>query len=199
MILNTLLTAQEIVLNRFLQLDPQASDQLKQLSGRAMQLELNGFNYYWLFKSDSIYVTKAYNGVIDLILRGSVFDFMRLALSKRDSAINAIPIQVSGDMEFAKQFNDLFANLHIDWEEQLSHFAGDTVAYSVMQFLKTLSQWSKQNIKNFGQNITDYAQAEIDCLVSDEELQIFFSDVDALRDEVARLQARIERLQRKLQ
>ena len=76
---------------------------------------------------------------------------------------------------------------------------GDTVAYPLARFLKLMNQWAKQSVVNLSQNITDYVQAEIDCLVPEEELQIFFSDVDDLRDDVARLQARIERLQREKQ
>lgn len=194
MALNALLAAQEIILNRFLQLDPEATAYLNQLSGKVVKIELNALSYFWLFKSDAIYLVKDYNGLVDLILQGSLFDFMRLAFIKSDVALTAIPIQIAGDMEFAKQFKDLFSNLDIDWEEQLSHFVGDTVAYPVARFLKTLSRWAKQNIENLSQNITDYVQAEMDYLVPDEELQIFFSDIDDLRDDWARLEARIARL-----
>lgn len=192
--LNTLLAAQEIILNRFLKLDPESSKVLNNLSGKVVKLELNALSHYWLFKSDTIYLTKNYSGLVDLVLRGSVFDFMRLAFMKKESALTAMPIQVSGDMEFAKQFKDLFSNLDIDWEEQLSQIVGDTVAYPIAQFFKSLSQWAKQSVGTLGQNITDYVQAELDYLVPDEELQVFFADIDDLRDDAARLEARIARL-----
>lgn len=192
--LNTLLAAQEAILNRFLKLDPESSKSLNNLSGKVVKLELNSLTHYWLFKSDTIYLTKNYSGVVDLVLRGSVFDFMRLAFMKKESALTAMPIQVSGDMEFAKQFKDLFSNLEIDWEEQLSRVVGDTVAYPIAQFFKSLSQWAKQSLDDLSQNITDYVQAEMDYLVPDEELQIFFADIDDLRDDAARLEARMNRL-----
>ena len=159
-----------------------------------VKLELGALSHYWLFKSNAIYLAKDYNGVVDLVLHGSVFDFMRLAFIKRESALTAIPIQVSGDMEFAKQLKDLFSNLDIDWEEQLSRVVGDAIAYPLARFLKTMSQWARQSVENFGQNMTEYVQAEMDYLVPEEELQVFFSDIDDLRDDLARLQARIERL-----
>jgi ubiquinone biosynthesis accessory factor UbiJ len=194
--INALLAAQEIILNRFLQLDPEVVKYLNPLSGKVAKLELNSLSHYWLFKSNAIYLVKNYNGVVDLVLRGSIFDFVRLALIKRESALTAIPIQISGDMEFAKQFKALFSNLEIDWEEQLSRVVGDGIAYPLAQYLKTLSQWAKQSVVNLSQNMTDFVQAEMDYLVPEEELQVFFSDVDDLRDNLARLQARIERLQR---
>ncbi|BBB15879.1 ubiquinone biosynthesis protein UbiJ contains SCP2 domain [Candidatus Rickettsiella viridis] len=192
--LNTWLAAQEAILNRFLKLDPESSKVLNNLSGKVVKLELNSLTHYWLFKSDTIYLTKNYSGVVDLVLRGSVFDFMRLAFMKKESALTAMPIQVSGDMEFAKQFKDLFSNLEIDWEEQLSRVVGDTIAYPIAQFFKSLSQWAKQSIDDLSQNVTDYVQAEMDYLVPDEELQIFFADIDDLRDDAARLEARMNRV-----
>lgn len=191
-----LLLAQEIILNRFIQLDPELVKDLQQLSGRVVKLELGALSHYWLFKSDAIYLTKDYEGVTDLVLRGSIFDFMQLAFRKKELAFTAIPIQVSGDMYFAKQFNDLFVNLEIDWEEQLSRIVGDTFAYPLAYFLKTLLQWAKQSVESLGQNITEYLQAEAAYLVSEEELQIFFSEVDDLRDDLARLEARLARLQK---
>ena len=192
--LKILLAAQEIILNRFLQLDPEMAGYLNQLSGKVVKIELNSLRYFWLFKSDAIYLTRDYDGLVDLILRGSILDFMRLAFIKRNLALTAIPIQVSGDMEFAKEFKNLFSNLDIDWEEQLSHWVGDTVAYPTAQFLKALSRWAKQSVENLSQNITDYLQAEMNYLAGEEELQIFFSDVDNLRDDLARLEVRLERI-----
>ncbi len=195
MFLNTLLAAQESILNRFLQLDPETAGHLNQLSGKVVKIELNSLSHFWLFKSNAIYLIKDYNGLVDLVLRGSGFDFMQLAFIKRDMALTAIPIQVSGDMEFAKQFKELFANLDIDWEEHLSSFVGDTIAYPLARFLKALTHWAKQSVENLSQNITDYLQGEMDYLVSEEELQVFFSDIDTLRDDSARLEARIKFLQ----
>jgi ubiquinone biosynthesis accessory factor UbiJ len=195
-VINHLLLTLEIILNRFLRLDPELVKHLHPLSGRVVKLELGALSHYWLFKSDAIYLAKDYGGIADLILSGSVLDFMQLACMKKELALTAIPIQVSGDMEFAKQFNELFANLEIDWEEQLSRIIGDTFAYPLAYFLKTLSQWAKQSVASFGQNLSEYLQAEAAYLVSEEELQIFFSEVDDLRDDLARLEARLARLQK---
>lgn len=156
-----------------------------------------GFNYLFLaFKSDSIYLSKDYNGPADLILRGSTFDFLRMAFIKKDKAYTDIPLQVVGDMEFGKQFRD-FSTLDIDYEEQLSKKIGDAIAYPLIQLLKTISLWGRQNIENLGQNVTNYVQTEMNWLVSDQELQ-FFSDVDDLRNDCARLEARLNSLQKGL-
>jgi len=195
---NIILSVQEAILNRYLNLDPESKKQLRQLSGRVVKIEWGPLIYYWLFKSDSIYLSKDYNGPADLILRGSTFDFLRMAFIKKDKAFTDIPLQVVGDMEFGKQFREFFLTLEIDYEEQLSKKIGDAIAYPLIQALKTISLWARQNLENLGQNVTNYVQTEMNWLVSDEEIQFFFSDVDDLRDDCARLEARINSLQKGL-
>ncbi len=195
---NIILSIQEAILNRYLNLDPESKKHLRQLSGRVVKIEWGSLIYYWLFKSDSIYLSKDYNGPADLILRGSTFDFLRMAFIKKDKAFTDIPLQVVGDMEFGKQFRDFFSTLEIDYEEQLSKKIGDALAYPLIQALKTISLWARQNIENLSENVTNYVQTEMNWLVPDEELQFFFSDVDDLRDDCARLEARINSLQKGL-
>jgi len=191
---NRILSAQEAILNRYLNLDPESKEHLRRLSGKVVKIEWAPLTYFWLFRSDSIYLNKDYNGPVDLILRGSTFDFLRMAFNTKDKALMDIPLQVLGDMEFAKQFKEFFSNLEIDYEEQLSKIVGDTIAYPLAKLLKTISVWAKQSIENFSQNASNYVQTEMNWLVSDEELQLFFSDVDDLRDDCARVEARIKTL-----
>lgn len=194
---NIILSAQEVILNRYLNLDPESKAHLRKLSGKVIKVEWVPLTYYWLFKSDSIYLSKDYNGPTDLILRGSTFDFLRVAFIKKDKALTDVPLQVLGDMEFGKQFKEFFSNLEIDYEEQLSKLLGDVTAYPMIQMLKIIRCWTRQNIENLGENLTNYVQTEMNWLVSDEELQLFFSDIDELRNDCARLEARIKRLEKR--
>lgn len=192
---NIILSAQEAILNRYLSLDPEAKEHLCRLSGKVVKIEWGPLTYYWFFKSDSIYLSKDHNGPTDLILRGSTFDFLRMAFIKKDKAHTDIPLQVLGDMEFGKQFKEFFSNLDIDYEEQLAKILGDTIAYPMGQVLKTISLWASLSMESMGQNLTNYVQREMNWLVSDEELQLFFSRVDELRDDCARLEARVKMLE----
>lgn len=193
---NILLSVQEAILNRYLMLDPESKEHLYRLSGKVVKIEWGPLSYYWFFKSDLIYLSKDYNGPADLILRGSTFDFLRMAFISKDKALTDIPLQVMGDMEFAKQFKDFFANLEVDYEEQLSKIVGDGIAYPMIQVLKAISLWANVSVESLSQNLTNYVQREMHWLVSPEELQLFFSGVDELRDDCARLEARIKMLEK---
>lgn len=195
---NIIIAAQEAMLNRYLSLDPESKKHLHRLSGKVIRIELGPMTYYWCFKSDSIFLKKDYNGSADLILRGSTLDFLRMAFTNKDRAHTDIPLQVVGDMEFGKQFKEFFLNLEIDYEEQLSKIVGDAIAHPLVQVLKTINLWARQNTENFGQNLRNYVQTEMNWLVTDEELQLFFSDVDDLRDDCARLNTRLEILEKRM-
>lgn len=193
---NIIIAAQEAILNRYLSLDPESKEYLRLLSGKVIKIEIGPLTYYWFFKSDLIYLNKDYSGPADLILRGSTLDFLRMAFIKKDMAPIDIPLQIVGDMELGKQFKEFFLNLEIDYEEQLSKIVGDAIAYPMVQVLKTINLWAKQNIENFNQNVTNFVQTEMNWLVTDEELQLFFSEVDDLRDDCARLDTRLEILKK---
>ena len=57
---NIILSAQEVILNRYLNLDPESKAHLRKLSGKVIKVEWAPLTYYWLFKSDSIYLSKDY-------------------------------------------------------------------------------------------------------------------------------------------
>lgn len=194
---NIILSAQETVLNCYLNLDPESKEHLSRLSGKVIKIEWPPLTCFWIFKSDSIGINKDYNGPVDLILRGSTFDFLRMAFNRKDKALTDISLQVLGDMEFAKQFREFFLNLEIDYEEQLSKILGDTIAYPVVKLLRATRLWAKQSIENFSQNVSGYVKTEMNWLVPGEELQLFFSDVDDLRDDSARLEARVKMLEKR--
>ncbi len=195
MILDTLLTTQEILLNRLLRMDPEALDRLPALAGKVVKIELNRWTYYWQFRPHAICLLKDYSGPIDLVLRGSIMEFMQLAFLKPTRALTAIPIAVTGDMVFAQAFKQFFADLSIDWEEFLAQRLGDTLAYPLAQFLKSVSAWAKQSVQRFGENITDYLQIESNLLVYPEELEDFYEEITQLNHATEHLQRRIQHLQ----
>jgi len=194
MSLHTLLATQEAILNRYLNLDPRLSAKLVPLAGKVIKIDLNYATHYWLFVANKIQLVTDYSGVIDLSLGGSWSAFFRAAVFGNYGAATSMPLQVSGDMEFAIQFKNIFSSLTIDWEEHLSSVVGDTLAYPLAQFFKSISLWARSVHTNMSQNITEYLQVEKDYLVPAEELHPFFLEVDELRDELARLEARVNYL-----
>lgn len=190
----------EKILNSYLQLDPESKKRLSALAGKVVVIEFQHFpvKIYWAFNVEGVRLFDKYQESTDVSLRGSPFDFMRLTTSKNTSAaIFGSDITVIGDMEVAEKFKALFANLDIDWEEQLSHVTGDVMAHQIGNFIRSISNWAKQSATILRQDITEYIQEEARWLPPREELQDFLTQVDTLRNDTERLELRLDKITKK--
>lgn len=198
MIISFFLTGAEKFINRYLQLDPETVARLQALSGKVIAIQFQHFNLklYLRIESGIIRLLSRYEGIPDVTLRGTAFDFLRLSKATNSSAaIFASDIIIEGDMDVARQFKTIFANLDIDWEEQLSHVAGDTIAHQVGNLVRTLCTWARASSDTLQQDLTEYVQEEIRLVPPRAEIADFFAAVDTVRNDVERLTARIERLE----
>lgn len=201
MILSFVLPLIEKSINRYLRLDPESTQRLMKMTGKAIAIELSqsGKKIYFVIDGDYVQLFDRYDGAVDVILRGTPFDFLRLGVTENSgTAIFSSDITVTGDPEVAQQFKTIFAELQIDWEEQLSRVTGDVIAYQVGSAVRTFCQWAKQTSNTMQQNLTEYVQEEARLLPTRYELQDFYADVDVARDAVERLALRVERLIQKI-
>lgn len=196
MIFSSILNVIEKILNSYLQLDAETPQRLAALAGKVIAIK---FHYptvtlYYLITKDGIRLVEQYDNKVDVMLETSPLDFLRLSVSHGTASIIATQIKVIGDTETAQQFKELFANLEIDWEEQLSHVTGDFIAHQIGNFFHMITTWAKQSKDILSQDLADYLHEEARLIPSREELQDFFAEIDQLRDSVDRLELRINRL-----
>jgi ubiquinone biosynthesis protein UbiJ len=114
----------------------------------------------------------------------------------REDAVFAGTIRIDGDNRLAQTLGEVFRGLDIDWEEQLSKLLGDTLAHRLMSRARAGGRWAERSGSIARQNLREYLQQEAAVLPSREELTTFLAAVDTLRDDVERLAARVERLER---
>lgn len=103
-------------------------------------------------------------------------------------------MEIRGDTRLGRQFKALIAEMDIDWEEHLSRLTGDIAAHRVMTVFDKLAEWSKSATSNLTDDIGEYLQEESRDVVSGAEMDMFNQQVDRLRDDTDRLEARIARL-----
>jgi len=113
-----------------------------------------------------------------LVDRGSLFASARLA----------------GSADFAETLAFVFRNLQWDAEDDLSRFVGDIAARRLVQAGKSFQAWQGQAAENALLNLAEYATEDSDWLASPREQQAFGDAVSQLRDDVARLEKRLQRL-----
>jgi ubiquinone biosynthesis protein UbiJ len=73
------------------------------------------------------------------------------------------------------------------------------IGYQIAQAFKRAFDWSRESAKNLLQDSADFLRDESRELVAPAEMEQFLDEVDTLRDDTDRLEARIARLSQNLQ
>ena len=115
-----------------------------------------------------------------------------LLLQGTDAVMRAARLE--GSAEFAEALGFVIRNLGWDVEEDLSRFVGDIAAHRLVDGAKQFSGWQKQAAQNFAENVVEYLTEEQPVIARRIAIADFSSDIDRLRDDVARLEKRLQRL-----
>lgn len=201
LISSALLSALERTLNATLQLDPAIGQRLARLHGKVICLEITGFDLriYFIPTPEGLQLYGQIEGEPDCTLSGSLLALASLGLSDDKGAeLFAGGVQVHGDAALAHRFGKILADLDIDWEEHLSRLIGDIPAHQAGKLYRHARQWAGKSRQTLELDLGEYLQEELRWLPLPEELDAFNAEVDELRDDAERLQARLERLQRTL-
>jgi len=195
------LTAFSETINAYLGLDPESKRRLQKLQGKAITIELLPFHFIFQceFTSDGVKIhtdellhTHAQLCCTPLQMLG-----MMLAKDNRHRFF-ADDLSIEGDAELGQHVVELFDELHIDWEEYLSHVTGDVSAHHISRFVNNVKDWLTQTEHSFTQNINEYIHEEANWLPVNEALQDFFSEVDRLRMDIDRIEAKINFLRNEI-
>ena len=193
--------ALEQVLNRAIRLDPETPARLAPMHGQVIELQLlgTGLSLFLIPEPQGIQLLSAFDGAPDCTLRGTPLDLARMRGSRKSAdQLFSGAVAIEGDTQLAHRFGEFLAGLDIDWEEQLAKLTGDLIAHEVGNLARGLLDWGGRQTRTFEQNLQEYLQEELRLLPSRPEVEPFLADIDRLRDDTERLQARIKRLQGKL-
>ena len=189
----------EQLLNQAIRLDPESPSRLTPMHGRVIQLQLLGLglSLYLIPEPQGFQLLSSFEGEPDCILRGTPLDLANMR-SHRDSADQLFDgsVVIEGDTALAQRFGEFLTGLDIDWEEQLSRLTGDIAAHEIGNLVRGALGWGKQVNRTTELNLKEYLQEELRLLPGRYEIEPFLSEVDRLRDDVERLEARIQRLSR---
>lgn len=129
----------------------------------------------------------------DLTLRVPPGVMLRMAARDAD-AWNGVT--VDGDPQLAAALNQVARNIRWDIEEDLSRVFGDIAAHRMVEAGRKLDQWGRQGADNLARSFAEYWTHEQPLIAGRAEVEQFNRDVDALRDDLARMEKRLERHER---
>ena len=185
----------ESVINRYLALDPEMMGKLAEFDGKVIKLEMTGIDkiLYMLPGKSGIQVLLEYDGEADTVLRGTPISLFKMGLvSNTAKLLLKGEVEIRGDTRLGHRFKNVFSQMDIDWSEPLAGLLGDSLAYQLQQTGRKLGRWGENTVKSVSDSFSEYLQEESRDVVTETELEIFNENVDRLREDVDRLQAKIE-------
>lgn len=202
MLKNSLLSAINAGINHYLQMDPESSVRLAKLHGRTIAIECLpfGFIFHCVFSPQGVTVQTADESLVaETYIRGTPWHMAGAMMTRENRhRFFAEDLVIEGDAELGQQVVNLFDELHIDWEEHCARVIGDVPAYHLGRFTKRAGSLLKDIGDSFRQNVSEYVHEEAEWLPAREALQDFFNDIDTLRMDVDRAEARILALKQPL-
>lgn len=106
-------------------------------------------------------------------------------------------VRIQGSAEFGEALGLVLRNLRWDAEEDLARVIGDIPARRLAQSARSVFRWQRDGALRLSENLRDYLVVEQPTLVARPELEVLIQHAALLRDDLARLEKRIARLEAK--
>lgn len=115
-----------------------------------------------------------------------------LALQGKAAVMRAA--RITGPADFAQELGYVIQHLRWDVEEDLSRVVGDIAAHRLTTGVSAVAAWQREKLKNLAENFAEYLTEERPAIARRLAIADFSAEVDCLRDDVARLEKRLQRL-----
>ena len=190
--------ALEAALNRALALDPETREGLAPLDGRSVELavETPPLALRLQVQGERLVVGPADHGnEPDLGVRATLGALLaQLPPLRRDDAPPIGRMRVSGDADLARRLQRLAERFDPDWQQPFAAVFGDILGVQVANAIAAGLRHARDAGREFAETTAEFLTEESRDVVPRAELDAFHDAVDTLRDDAARLSARVARL-----
>jgi ubiquinone biosynthesis protein UbiJ len=173
---------------------PRALRLLGELRDRTLAVRVAGFGELFI-ECDGQTLHARAAGTADAKISGSALSLLALAGPDPQAVIARGDVQIEGDAEIAQQFRELAILMRPDLETGLSRILGRSGAHLAVRGLNAVRQWSRATAWTATENVADYLAHERGDLVSRSEAEHFLRGVDQLREQLDRVDARLQHLE----
>lgn len=187
-------------LNRYLEQDQERARQLNQIEGKIIRIKVREINLDLLIRVQQSYFEEVNQeqdaADVDIDISLKVLPDYLLGTDP-DKLIKNGDIEIKGDTHIASVLQNTLKEIEIDWEEIISKYTGDAVAYQIGKGARELHAFGVRLRDNLRQDMRDYLQDNVQVSATQEEVDQFIKEVDTTRAQVDRLEARLNRLQQR--
>jgi ubiquinone biosynthesis protein UbiJ len=181
-----------VLLNHLLQGESWARDRLLPFAGKTALLQFGSTALLLRISDGGLFETTATGtpATVSITLPG---DAPALALTGQASLLTSATIV--GSVDLAETLGFVLRNLRWDIEHDLSKVLGDVVAHRSLQLAKQLGQWQLVGLRKLAIGVAEYLTEEDAAIAHRGDIERFCLEVDALRDDFARMERRLARLE----
>jgi ubiquinone biosynthesis protein UbiJ len=181
-------------LNHLLRQSPGAAESLVRHAGARVRFDLTLAQYDFRIADDGCF-SEAVVDVPDAVIRPTPALLTRLPFFGRDALRHA---DYSGDPALLATLDRVFKQLSWDVEADLAPLVGDIAAHRLHSMGRDALAGFADTFSAIGHNASEYLVEEAEVMARGVDVTRFNRDVDTLADDVARLEARLNRLQARL-
>lgn len=193
----------ERLIDGALDLDPETRGALAGLSGKVVDVEIAGAGSLRVRIDGERVRIGPRDGPggdlddADVTIRGAPLSLLRFAFAgDREARILGDEVSLRGDIALATRLQQIAAKLDIDFEEAFARHLGDAPAHELVRAMRGLGGWLSGTGTALLEDASEYLRHEAAITPRRAEVDRFVNDVDDLRDDAERLEARVARLER---
>lgn len=186
-----MLSLSAAALNHLLEQSGWAMQRLQKYAGKTARFNIAPFSFAFYILPNGSILTAEQTEPADCtcIIPPSLLP--RLALQDEHAFSQ---IETQGDSALLGEIFNISKNLQWDMGEDLSRFMSDSAAERLVQFAGIAKKQLIDNALNISQAFAEYWTEERPLVAKSTHIQQFIQQVDTLRDDIARLEQRINRL-----
>ncbi|AJC49478.1 hypothetical protein IB642_02375 [Allofrancisella guangzhouensis] len=182
-------------LNLITKLDPQASHLLLPLENKSLTIHFSDIDYTIAInvKNQSLYAT---NPSSENVLSGKLAYVIELVFNKNlQELLIAKKLDYKGSLKELNEFNHFFNALDVDIVYKISQFTNPSFANLVAKPFKKAKEYLQVSTQETIIDIKDYLTEEKQLLISQNEINIFYREIQELKQSVDRIDLKLKLLQ----
>lgn len=169
-----------------------ARTRLQPHAGKRATLELSPLAVSFSVSADGHLASCSSDSEPDVMLQVPLAESARIIGGGMEALMSQV--RITGNADFADALGFVFRHLRWDLEEDLSRVVGDIAAHRLVDTGVALGRAHKRMVSNLSGNLVEYLTEERPLLTPRALIPAFDDELRTLRDSVARLEKRIDRL-----
>jgi ubiquinone biosynthesis protein UbiJ len=176
---------------------PRAQALCAELAGRTLVLRIDGVPGCIALTSDGGALTLRRGSELraDASLSGGALSLLALAGADAEDVIRRGDVRIDGDAAIAERFRELARLLRPNVEAGLARVLGPLPAHLMARSARGALAWTRHATRTAVDNVAEYLAHESRDLVPRAEAEDYLRGVEALREQVDRMDARVRRLE----